>query len=263
MTHSTTLLKLLGTAAIALTLTACGNASTESTEVRTPTAASQSVASNVQKVSQKISQGSFSGRSDHITTGQVTLEKTATGYQLRFSSDFELDGAPDPVVAIGNGETFQVANKLGKLKNRTGEQVYTLPSSFTPGQFSEVYVWCEKFSVPLGVAELGGASMKKLSQGTFSGRSDHITTGKVTLEKTASGYQLSFADDFELDGAPDPIVAIGNGEKYLPANKIGALKNRTGRQTYQLPASFKPGQFSQVYVWCEKFSVPLGIADLT
>jgi len=112
-------------------------------------------------------------------------------------------------------------------------------------------------------AEVVANTVTMVSKGNFSGRSDHITTGKVTLEKTASGYQLSFADDFELDGAPDPIVAIGNGEKYLPANKLGALKNRTGRQTYQLPASFKPGQFSQVYVWCEKFSVPLGIADLT
>lgn len=258
MTHRTTLLKLLGTATIALTLTACGNASTD-TNVKTPAAAAQ----NVTSTAQKVSQGTFSGRSDHITTGQVTLEKTATGYQLRFSSNFELDGAPDPVVAIGNGETYQVANKLGKLKNRTGEQVYTLPASFKPGQFSQVYVWCEQFSVPLGVADLGGASVAKVSQGTFSGRSDHITTGQVKLEKTANGYQLSFAADFELDGAPDPIVAIGNGGKYLPINKIGKLKNRTGRQVYQLPASFKPGQFSQVYVWCEQFSVPLGIADLT
>ena len=150
MTHSTTLLKLLGTAAIALTLTACGNASTESTEVRTPTAASQSVANNAQKVSQ----GTFSGRSDHVTTGQATVEKTATGYQLRLSSDFELDGAPDPIVALGNGDTYVAANKLGKLKNRTGEQVYQLPASFTPGQFSQVYVWCEQFSVPLGIADL-------------------------------------------------------------------------------------------------------------
>ena len=102
MTHPTTLLKLLGTAAIALTLTACGNADTESTEIRTPTAASDADSENVANNVQKVSQGTFSGRSDHVTTGQVALEKTATGYQLRFSSDFELDGAPDPVVAIGN-----------------------------------------------------------------------------------------------------------------------------------------------------------------
>ena len=94
------------------------------------------------------------------------------------------------------------------------------------------------------------------------GKSDHITTGQVTLEKTTGGYQLNFASDFSLDGAPDPIVAIGNSDVYQAENKIGALKNITGSQVYQLPADFTPGQFSQVYVWCEKFSVPLGIADL-
>lgn len=257
MTHTKTLLNLLGTAAIALTLAACGNASSNKVETGNSKAVEIAVSN-----AQIVSQGQFEGRSDHITTGKVTLEKTASGYQLRLSSDFELDGAPDPVVALGNGETYQVSNKLGPLKNRTGEQVYQLPAGFTPGQFSQVYVWCEEFNVALGVADLAGAKVQKVSQGQFSGRSDHITTGDVTLEKTAKGYQLSFSGDFELDGAPDPVVAIGNNETFLVANKLGVLKNRTGKQTYQLPASFTPGQFSQVYVWCEEFSVPLGIANL-
>lgn len=105
-----------------------------------------------------LASGTFSGRSDHITTGAVTLEKTAAGrYQLRFAADFTLDGAPDPIVALGNGETFDVANKIGALKTKTGAQTYQLPEGFTPGQFSQVYVWCEKFSVPLGVAEMANA----------------------------------------------------------------------------------------------------------
>ena len=113
------------------------------------------------------------------------------------------------------------------------------------------------------VAVQAATSAAVVSSGTFSGRSDHITTGQVTLEKTATGYQLSFAANFSLDGAPDPVVAIGNNGVYLKANKLGALKDKTGRQTYILPASFTPGQFSQVYVWCEQFDVPLGIADLS
>lgn len=101
-----------------------------------------------------------------------------------------------------------------------------------------------------------------LSSGTFSGRSDHITTGGIHLVKTPKGYRLNFAPDFSLDGAPDPIVALGNGGVYDKANKIGHLKAKEGRQSYALPASFTPGEFSQVYIWCEKFDVPLGIADL-
>lgn len=115
-------------------------------------------------------------------------------------------------------------------------------------------------NAPATVAVSQGVAV---SSGVFSGRSDHITTGRVTVEKTSAGYQLNFASDFSLDGAPDPVVGLGNNGNYLVANKLGALKNKTGGQSYSLPASFKPGQFSEVYVWCEKFSVPLGIANLS
>lgn len=149
MLNKNRIIALLGTVALGLTMTACGNAQTQ--DISLPNTAS--VASTVDQAAQ-VSKGNFSGRSDHVTTGQVSLEKTTNGYQLSFAADFFLDGAPDPVVALGNNETFLVANKLGALKNRTGAQIYQLPTNFTPGQFSQVYVWCEKFSVPLGVADL-------------------------------------------------------------------------------------------------------------
>ena len=148
MLNKNRMIALLGTVALGLTLTGCGNAQTN--EIQQKPATIETAVNQVQT----ISAGNFSGRSDHVTTGQVSLERTASGYQLNFAADFFLDGAPDPVVAFGNGETFAVANKIGVLKNRTGAQVYTLPANFKPGQFSQVYVWCEQFSVPLGVADL-------------------------------------------------------------------------------------------------------------
>lgn len=150
MFNNKRLITLLGTAAIALTLTACGIAQTNGANLEKSNPVAESVVNEVALVSK----GNFSGRSDHVTTGQVSLEKTATGYQLRFAGDFSLDGAPDPIVALGNGETYLADNKIGSLKNKTGGQTYQLPANFTPGQFSQVYVWCEKFSVPLGVADL-------------------------------------------------------------------------------------------------------------
>lgn len=113
-----------------------------------------SYGSDTQISQEKISSGTFSGRSDHITTGDVSIVKTATGYELVFANNFELDGAPDPIVGFGNNGSFEIATKLGKLSKKTGAQTYQLPADFTPAQFSEVYVFCEKFSVPLGVATL-------------------------------------------------------------------------------------------------------------
>lgn len=150
MLNKNKLITLLGSAAIVLTLSACGNAQTKS--VSHDKAAAETAVNTVMM----IAKGNFSGRSDHVTTGQVSLEKTAAGYQLNFADDFFLDGAPDPIVALGNGDTYLAANKINALKNKTGGQVYPLPASFTPGQFSQVYVWCEKFNVPLGIADLAG-----------------------------------------------------------------------------------------------------------
>jgi hypothetical protein len=146
-------LAFLGVTTLAFTAHAFTTSQSDAVDLGKASAAVEYVANNTTV----LSTGDFDGRSDHITTGKVKLEKTSTGYQLSFAADFSLDGAPDPVVALGNGETFNVANKLGTLKNKTGRQVYQLPAGFTPGQFSEVYVWCEKFSVPLGVAKLNAA----------------------------------------------------------------------------------------------------------
>jgi len=152
MTYSTRFTGI-GAMAIALTLGAHSASAADRSSATSYSSASQYTAKNKTSVAA----GTFEGRSDHVTTGAVTVERTASGYQLRFATDFSLDGAPDPVVALGNGETFLVVNKLGALKSKTGAQTYQLPASFTPGQFSEVYVWCERFSVPLGVAKLSAA----------------------------------------------------------------------------------------------------------
>lgn len=98
--------------------------------------------------------GAFEGRNDHITTGTASIVGAPGSYSLVFSNNFELDGAPDPIIGFGHDGTFDISTKVGALDNRTGAQSYALPASFDPAANSEVYVWCEKFDVALGVAEL-------------------------------------------------------------------------------------------------------------
>ena len=97
--------------------------------------------------------------------------------------------------------------------------------------------------------------------GSFAGRSDHETTGTASIREIDGGYVLVFGDDFSLDGAPDPVVGFGDGE-YVAASKVAALQNKTGRQAYRLGADFDPAAYDEVYVWCEQFDVPLGVAAL-
>ena len=102
---------------------------------------------------ESIGSGSFTGKSDHVTSGTATIRKTADGNILHLGSDFKFDGAPDPKFAFGkdgvNKETIFV-----DLKENKGEQSYEIPDSINIEEYNEVWLWCKQFNVPLGMAKL-------------------------------------------------------------------------------------------------------------
>jgi hypothetical protein len=101
-------------------------------------------------------------------------------------------------------------------------------------------------------------------KGTFQGASKHITTGGISIVKTADGGAVVILDsDFSLDGAPDPRVGFGKDGTYVDATDLGALTSNTGTQVYIVPASVNVDDFNEVYIWCRKFGVPLGFATLS
>nr|WP_319382699.1 DM13 domain-containing protein [uncultured Roseibium sp.] len=94
--------------------------------------------------------------------------------------------------------------------------------------------------------------------GNFSGRSNHVTTGKTEL----SSNSVVLQNNFSLDGAPDPRVGLGKNGKYDPKADLGALKKLTGKQSYRIGKGIKASDYNEVYIWCRKFNVPLGVAKL-
>ncbi|MEL6887345.1 MAG: DM13 domain-containing protein [Pseudomonadota bacterium] len=114
----------------------------------------------------------------------------------------------------------------------------------------------------LGIAGIA-AYAEPLSSGTFTGASDHITTGTVDVVANADGsHTIILGDDFSLDGAPDPRVGLGKDGFYDGNTDAGVLGNLTGAQSFTVPAGVDVSQYNEVYIWCEKFSVPLGVATL-
>lgn len=93
--------------------------------------------------------------------------------------------------------------------------------------------------------------------GTFTGATDHVASGGVQL--TADSVIL--LDDFKLDGGPDPKVALGR-DGYDPATLMGELDSFSGRQVYALPTGVDAADYNEVYIWCERFSVPLAVAQV-
>ncbi len=103
---------------------------------------------------------------------------------------------------------------------------------------------------------------KVVSQGTFEGRSRHVTTGGATVIQSGVQHTLVLEEDFSLDGAPAPTIGFGNAGEFDKATEFTKLESNTGKQTYQLPKSVDPSKYDEVYIWCTDYSVPLGVAKL-
>lgn len=98
---------------------------------------------------------------------------------------------------------------------------------------------------------------------TFKSASDHITTGGVSIVKTDAGATVVILDkNFSLDGAPDPTLGFGKDGKFVKASLLGDLQNKEGLQIYVVPAGIDSTDFNEIYIWCDDFSVPLGVAAL-
>ncbi|MEM1400291.1 MAG: DM13 domain-containing protein [Pseudomonadota bacterium] len=108
---------------------------------------------------------------------------------------------------------------------------------------------------------LAADDMAIIKSGSFEGRSNHIAMGTVTLQSISGSWVLVLEDDFNFDGAPDPRLAFGDGD-YVPSTLFTPLRANSGIQDYLIPDHIDPSTYSQVWLWCEQFSVPLGVAEI-
>ncbi len=95
--------------------------------------------------------GTFSGLNNHVTTGTAEI----AGNEINLLADFTFDGAPDPKVALGNDGTFDPNTIMGPLSSDVGPSTYVAPEGINTDDYNEVWIWCEQFSVGLGVAPIG------------------------------------------------------------------------------------------------------------
>ena len=98
--------------------------------------------------------GSFSGASGHVTKGTATVTKSGGKITVKLGSNFKLDGAPDPYVALGNGSAPVKGGLLAVLRKNSGSQSYSIAASPALDGARQVIIWCKRYAVPLGVATI-------------------------------------------------------------------------------------------------------------
>lgn len=96
--------------------------------------------------------------------------------------------------------------------------------------------------------------------GSFMDR-DHPTSGTARLVNIDGKYFLELAD-FKTDNGPALKTYLSKEEDPKSFVDLGDLKSTSGTFNYEIPSNVDPNEFPLVLIWCEKFSVLFGAAEL-
>jgi hypothetical protein len=105
---------------------------------------------------------------EHKTTGTVRLVRLVDGRTQLVVADLSTSDGPDlrvwltdqPVIEGRDGwHVFDDGRyvELGRLKGNRGNQVYEVPAGTDLSGLTSVTIWCKRFSVSFGAAELAPA----------------------------------------------------------------------------------------------------------
>jgi len=98
---------------------------------------------------------------------------------------------------------------------------------------------------------------------------EHGTSGTARTVRLADKSRVLRLEDLRTSEGPDVHVYLsmldaqavkrGLGEGAI---ELGKLKGNLGNQNYAVPAGTDLGEFHSAVIWCERFSVSFGAADL-
>ena len=99
-----------------------------------------------------------------------------------------------------------------------------------------------------------------VADGAFTGRTGHDVTGEALVLNDGTAQRFLRFESFESTNGPDLNV-------YLRADDgefvdLGDLKGNIGDQNYEIPTDVDLDRFHLVQIWCVRFGVNFGDADL-
>jgi hypothetical protein len=89
----------------------------------------------------------------------------------------------------------------------------------------------------------------------------HPTSGNVFWLRTGGKDSLYLAN-FKTDAGPDLKVYLATDIRASSFANLGDLKAFSGNQYYAIPAGKEPADYKYVLIWCQRFSVLFGSAEL-
>jgi hypothetical protein len=109
-----------------------------------------------------------------------------------------------------------------------------------------------------------------LVEGSFVDRS-HPTSGRAVVLGDGSEQRFLRFEDFTTDNGPDLNVYLTTADAEAEADEfgrdgtfvdLGDLKGNVGPQNYEIAADVDLAEFDTVVIWCVRFGVAFGAADI-
>ncbi|MER6347906.1 DM13 domain-containing protein [Streptomyces sp. NPDC001595] len=120
-----------------------------------------------------------------------------------------------------------------------------------------------------GTPSAPAAGPRDLAKGRFVTH-EHDTSGTARTIRLADGGQVLRLENLRTSEGPDvrvylsardaDAVRTGLGDEVV---ELGGLKGNLGNQNYTVPAGTDLSGFRSAVIWCERFSVSFGAADLS
>lgn len=123
-------------------------------------------------------------------------------------------------------------------------------------------------SMPMSDAEAAG-EIVTLASGSFIGRS-HPAEGQALVLNDGSEQRFLRFEDFATDNGPDLNVYLvadtsADGDSGTFDDDfvdLGDLTGNIGPQNYEIPTGVDLDRYNTVVIWCVRFGVAFGAADL-
>ncbi|MFE0254374.1 DM13 domain-containing protein [Streptomyces sp. NPDC059010] len=103
---------------------------------------------------------------------------------------------------------------------------------------------------------------------------EHTTSGTAKLVRLADGSHIVRLENLDTSNGPDlrvwltdaPVREGRSGWHVFDDGKhisLGRLKGNKGSQNYTVPEDIDPARYRSVSIWCDRFDVSFGAAELT
>ncbi|MFI7000992.1 DM13 domain-containing protein [Nocardia sp. NPDC050175] len=117
------------------------------------------------------------------------------------------------------------------------------------------------------------ADPRTIATGTLISH-EHDTAGTVRILQLPDGSRVLRLEDLDTSDGPDLHVWLTNAEVIAGKagwfvfddaqhTDLGSLKGNKGRQNYPIPADTDLTALTSVTIWCQRFHVSFGAAQLT